>query len=93
MDVWNLGEKNSTWYLVETNYDNWVKPFFLDDRRTPANECMRKMTQQVCWPYVYTSHELISVLSAWLVLAKLVEIIMNSILFIIVVECWLCWHL
>ena len=46
-DVWDLGTRNSTWYLLETNYDNWKAPFFLDDRRTPGNKCMHKMTQKV----------------------------------------------
>ena len=35
------------WFILETNYDHWLKPFFLDDRRTPANNCMRKLTQKV----------------------------------------------
>ncbi|XP_071088185.1 acid ceramidase-like [Haliotis cracherodii] len=34
------------WYVLETNYDHWVKPLFLDDRRGPANQCMRETTQQ-----------------------------------------------
>jgi len=37
----------STWYILETNYDHWKQPFFLDDRRTPAKRCMNAMTQQV----------------------------------------------
>jgi len=46
VDIWDIGTRNSTWYLVETNYDHWLPPFVLDDRRTPANKCMREMTQQ-----------------------------------------------
>ena len=46
-DVWLMGTRNSSWYLLQTNYDNWKAPFFLDDRRTPGNMCMRKMTQKV----------------------------------------------
>ncbi len=34
------------WYILETNYDHWEKPFFIDDRRTPANNCMKKLTQK-----------------------------------------------
>jgi len=44
MELWELGQRslaqNSTWYLVQTNYDNWKKPPFWDDRRTPAVKCM-----------------------------------------------------
>jgi len=29
-------EKNDSWYLLQTNYDNWKKPLFIDDRRTPV---------------------------------------------------------
>ncbi|ELT93716.1 hypothetical protein CAPTEDRAFT_173062 [Capitella teleta] len=50
VDVWNVGERNHTWYLLQTNYDNWKKPLFIDDRRTPGNKCMQKLTQQVKYP-------------------------------------------
>jgi len=33
--------------LVETNYDHWKAPLFIDDRITPANTCMNKMGQSV----------------------------------------------
>lgn len=39
--------KLGRWYVLETNYDHWEKPFFLDDRRTPAMKCMNKITQAV----------------------------------------------
>ncbi|XP_065668916.1 acid ceramidase isoform X2 [Hydra vulgaris] len=42
-DVWNLNSTNGDWYLLETNYDHWKKPLFIDDRRTPGNKCMMKM--------------------------------------------------
>ena len=42
-----LNPSNGTWFLVETNYDNWQDPPFFDDRRTPATKCMNKMTQAV----------------------------------------------
>jgi len=45
--VWEIGTNDSTWYILETNYDHWKQPFFLDDRRTPAKRCMDDMTQQV----------------------------------------------
>lgn len=25
------------WYLLETNYDHWKAPLFIDDRRTPVS--------------------------------------------------------
>lgn len=39
--------KLSRWYVLETNYDHWKEPLFLDDRRTPAIKCMDKTTQKV----------------------------------------------
>lgn len=45
-DIWRLGT-NNTWYLAETNYDHWKPPLFLDDRITPCNKCMTKLTQSV----------------------------------------------
>ncbi|KAL7841069.1 hypothetical protein SRHO_G00247600 [Serrasalmus rhombeus] len=37
--------KHGRWYVLETNYDHWKKPLFLDDRRTPAMNCMNRITQ------------------------------------------------
>jgi acid ceramidase len=35
---------NSTgWYVLQTNYDPSKKPFYIDDRRTPGNQCMQKL--------------------------------------------------
>jgi acid ceramidase len=31
------------WYILETNYDPSAKPLFIDDRRTPGNQCMQKL--------------------------------------------------
>jgi acid ceramidase len=28
VDVWDIGTGNSSWYILETNYDHWLKPFF-----------------------------------------------------------------
>jgi len=39
-DIKKLGEGNSTFFVLQTNYDNWVAPPFFDDRRDPANDCM-----------------------------------------------------
>ena len=45
-DVWNMADAGK-WYILETNYDHWKQPLFVDDRRTPANKCMQKMTTNV----------------------------------------------
>ncbi|KAG0722933.1 Acid ceramidase [Chionoecetes opilio] len=40
----DLGSKvagSDSWFLVETNYDQWNKPPFYDDRRSPAVHCLR----------------------------------------------------
>lgn len=42
-----LDVKNGRWYVLETNYDHWKEPLFLDDRRTPAMKCMNQTTQAV----------------------------------------------
>lgn len=39
--------KLGRWYVLETNYDHWEEPLFLDDRRTPAMKCMNQTTQEV----------------------------------------------
>jgi len=35
--------KNGTFYVLETNYDWWVKPPFFDDRRYPAEDCLARI--------------------------------------------------
>eukprot|EP00794_Sanderia_malayensis_P007413 gene7413-8233_t len=45
LDVMNLNPENGAWYVLETNYDHWKAPLFIDDRRTPAIKCMKNMTQ------------------------------------------------
>ncbi|KAK7929013.1 hypothetical protein WMY93_005408 [Mugilogobius chulae] len=45
LDLLELNVKLGRWYVLETNYDHWEEPFFLDDRRTPAMTCMNKTTQ------------------------------------------------
>ncbi|KAM4604385.1 acid ceramidase [Polymixia lowei] len=45
LDIWELDLKLGRWYVLETNYDHWKEPLFLDDRRTPAMKCMNKTTQ------------------------------------------------
>lgn len=65
VDVWNMADAGK-WYILETNYDHWKSPLFIDDRRTPANRCMQNMTQNnVGWPGIF------NVLSSKPVLNKL----------------------
>ncbi|XP_061102116.1 acid ceramidase [Conger conger] len=45
LDIWELDKKLGRWYVLETNYDHWKEPFFLDDRRTPAMKCMNQTMQ------------------------------------------------
>lgn len=44
-DTWEM-TKAGGWYILETNYDHWTKPLFIDDRRTPANACMKRLGQK-----------------------------------------------
>lgn len=46
IDTWYMKKKDPNWYILETNYDHWKAPFFLDDRRSPANNCMKKTTSR-----------------------------------------------
>uniref|UniRef100_A0A3Q3E3R5 Acid ceramidase n=1 Tax=Labrus bergylta TaxID=56723 RepID=A0A3Q3E3R5_9LABR len=45
LDILEIDLKLGRWYVLETNYDHWKAPLFLDDRRTPAMKCMNKTTQ------------------------------------------------
>jgi len=40
----NASDPNG-WYVLQTNYDPWSKPLFIDDRRTPGNRCMQKLSR------------------------------------------------
>ena len=33
----SLDSSNGSWYVLQTNYDNWKPPFVIDDRRTPVS--------------------------------------------------------
>ncbi|XP_034044501.1 N-acylsphingosine amidohydrolase (acid ceramidase) 1b [Thalassophryne amazonica] len=44
LDIWEIDLKLGRWYVLETNYDHWEEPLFLDDRRTPAMKCMNQTT-------------------------------------------------
>ncbi|XP_023686399.1 acid ceramidase [Paramormyrops kingsleyae] len=45
LDIWELDHSLGRWYVLETNYDHWKEPLFVDDRRTPAMKCMNQTTQ------------------------------------------------
>ncbi|KAK0134707.1 Acid ceramidase [Merluccius polli] len=45
LDILEIDLKLGRWYVLETNYDHWKAPLFLDDRRTPAMTCMNKTMQ------------------------------------------------
>jgi len=45
LDIWEIELKLGRWFILETNYDHWDKPLFLDDRRTPAMKCMNQTSQ------------------------------------------------
>uniref|UniRef100_A0A3B4GF00 Acid ceramidase n=1 Tax=Pundamilia nyererei TaxID=303518 RepID=A0A3B4GF00_9CICH len=45
IDILEIDLKLGRWYVLETNYDHWKDPFFLDDRRTPGMKCMNQTTQ------------------------------------------------
>ncbi|XP_047433183.1 acid ceramidase [Mugil cephalus] len=46
IDVLEIDLKLGRWYVLETNYDHWKEPLFLDDRRTPAMKCMNQTAQK-----------------------------------------------
>lgn len=45
IDTFEIDLKLGRWYVLETNYDHWKEPLFLDDRRTPAMKCMNLTSQ------------------------------------------------
>uniref|UniRef100_A0A671Y9I3 Acid ceramidase n=1 Tax=Sparus aurata TaxID=8175 RepID=A0A671Y9I3_SPAAU len=46
LDILEIDLKLDRWYVLETNYDHWKEPLFLDDRRTPAKKCMNQTSQK-----------------------------------------------
>jgi len=45
-DVWELDVPSGRWFEVETNYDHWEQPPWIDDRINPANKLMTNIGQQ-----------------------------------------------
>lgn len=56
--------KLGRWYVLETNYDHWKEPLFLDDRRTPAMKCMNQTTQKVSTDDARFLYDCVSVTSS-----------------------------
>jgi len=46
VDTLEMDKSKGDWYLLETNYDHWKAPLFIDDRRTPGMRCMNETTQK-----------------------------------------------
>lgn len=46
LDQMSLNPTNNTWFVLQTNYDNWEPPLVIDDRRTPGEACMNKMGRE-----------------------------------------------
>jgi len=46
VDVSRLDATAGRWYVLETNYDNWLEPQFGDNRRAPAMRAMNATGQQ-----------------------------------------------
>lgn len=44
-DLGNKLSGSGSWFLVETNYDQWHTPPFYDDRRSPAVHCLKATGQ------------------------------------------------
>uniref|UniRef100_G3T2H6 Acid ceramidase n=1 Tax=Loxodonta africana TaxID=9785 RepID=G3T2H6_LOXAF len=54
LDVYELSPKQGRWYVIQTNYDRWRNPLFLDDRRTPTKMCLNRTTQEkISLPAIY----------------------------------------
>jgi len=45
-DVWTLDVAGGRWFEVETNYDHWEQPPWIDNRRDPANKAMNAIGQK-----------------------------------------------
>jgi len=63
--VWDIGTSGSNWFVLETNYDHWKPPPVTDDRRSLADHCMEKMTQEVL-----LLHDITAILGRIAVLAR-----------------------
>lgn len=56
----SLKPSNGTWYVLETNYDPWKPPLFLDDRRTPVIIELILLSYLYCSSFPSPHHPLFS---------------------------------
>ena len=47
-----LASANQSW-ILETNFDHWTQPPAYDDRRAPANQCMRRAINSTSWATLF----------------------------------------
>ena len=56
VDVWEMNSvPDHPWFVLQTNYDHWVKPPFFDDRSDPGNYCMMQLGNEVLLSYSKSS--------------------------------------
>ncbi|XP_072262264.1 acid ceramidase [Pyxicephalus adspersus] len=46
LNFWEMDTQKGEWFVLETNYDHWKPPLFIDNRRDSANKCMNKKGQK-----------------------------------------------
>jgi acid ceramidase len=87
----NLSNENG-WYVLETNYDNWKPPLFIDDRRTPGNECMHKLGRaDVGFPGLFnvlSSQTTLNKLTVYTVLMQVNDYAMETYIQTCPQPCW-----
>nr|KAF6427168.1 N-acylsphingosine amidohydrolase 1 [Rousettus aegyptiacus] len=75
LDVYELNSKQGRWYVVETNYDRWKSPLFLDDRRAAAKMCLNQTTQEnISLPTIYDILSTKPVLNKLTVFTTLIDV-------------------
>ncbi|XP_036315158.1 acid ceramidase isoform X1 [Pipistrellus kuhlii] len=75
LDVYELDLKEDRWFVVETNYDRWKHPFFLDDRRSAAKTCLNQTTQEnISLPTLYDTLSTKPVLNKLTVFTTLMDV-------------------
>ncbi|XP_036911126.1 acid ceramidase [Sturnira hondurensis] len=75
LDVHVLDPEQGRWYVVETNYDRWKNPFFLDDRRGAAKMCLNHTTQDsISLPTMYDILSTKPVLNKLTVFTTLIDV-------------------
>ncbi|CAH1277543.1 ASAH1 [Branchiostoma lanceolatum] len=84
VDIKRLDPANGKWFLLQTNYDNWKKPPFFDDRRTPGDKCMAKMSRSnTSLPHIFdvlSSKPVLNMLTTYTALMQVDEGYLESYL-------------